>query len=269
MIKEFYAQNKNELLKNYPGLTLKRLENEHDDYKSFHSNGDLIFIEKLNQGIPLEYINNNAYFFTSNFFVNENVLIPRNETEILVEDVLNEIKTMDKNEIKLAEIGIGSGAIFLSILENTNKQLNITGTDISSDAIEVANMNVFRKKNKISKSSNLSIIQTDRLEGISGNFDIVISNPPYIKESQKNLVHQQVLKHEPDIALFLKDDDYEQWFRDFFKEIDDHLVVGGKAFIEGHEDLIEDLAIIAKEYFKQITIKNDYTDVNRFIYLEK
>jgi release factor glutamine methyltransferase len=202
------------------------------------------------------------------FYVDERVLIPRDETEILVEKAIEIIK---KNKIKsICEIGIGSGAIFLSILEEFNETLEILATDIEDSALEVAIKNYQLKKYKISDKHQVKFQKNDRLHNIDQKFDLIISNPPYIKE-QADLggVHGQVHAYEPHTALYLKDDEYNQWFELFFKQVELCLNNGGYFLMEGHEDHLQEQLSIAESFNLHGDIANDYTNSNRFLFLQK
>jgi len=149
-------------------------------------------IDKACKNEPIEYLINKVSFYSKDFFVNKNVLIPRAETELLIDNLLLNIK--DKNDfLSLAEIGVGSGVISI-ILSTKLKNSNFIATDISCDAISVA------KKNAIlHKIENINFIQTSLLENIDKKIDIIISNPPYIKNNTKL---EENISFEPDIALF-------------------------------------------------------------------
>lgn len=132
------------------------------------------YINQLINGKPVQYITNNQEFMKLNFFVNEHVLIPRADTEILVEEVL---KLCNQNKkYKILDLCTGSGAIGISIAKNVNK-CEVILSDISSQALKIAQKNVEThcKENKV------EIIKSDMFQNISGKFDIIVSNPPYIE----------------------------------------------------------------------------------------
>ena len=127
------------------------------------------------------------------------------------------IEKSENHKLKVSEIGVGSFALGLSILMESKKTMEFIGGDISSEALEVARMNLFRHKNVISSINKIELVKSDRFEEIEGQFDLIVSNPPYIKRSQASSVHKNVLGFEPDISLFLEDTDYDEWFKKFFK----------------------------------------------------
>lgn len=147
-------------------------------------------LEKLRANTPLEYITNRAQFLGSEFFVDERVLIPRFESEILVEKVIQIARNFEN--LRICEIGVGSGIISIS-LKIALKNARIIATDLSKEALEVARINA---KNL---GVEIEFVNTNLMDFVSGNFDIIISNPPYIKNSYK--LDEMVLK-EPKMALF-------------------------------------------------------------------
>lgn len=258
LLEQFFKQNQTQLEKSYPGIKLSRLYAEYEA-NEFASD----FFEKLKQGIPLEYISNNAFFYRSNFYVNEDVLIPRSESEILVEKVIQRVEKLDTPTV--LEIGVGSFALGLSVLIDAKKKVEFIGTDICPRAIKVAEYNLFRLQNRVRKHK-VSIIKTDRADGIEHTFDIIMTNPPYIKSnSQRGGVHDQTDEFEPHIALYQDDNIYEEWFKKLFRDCQSRLAVGGFFIMEGHEDSLEDLREIASDYFSNIELVKDYTDRFRFL----
>ncbi len=297
-LNSFFEKEKKHLLHFYPGLTLNRLRQDfklmavihgidngtNEDeiferpYLSSTTNPLSVFFDKLLMGIPLEYITGYRFFYKTLFRVSPDVLIPRSETEILVEKALYEIKNFNKNgaKIKVLDIGTGSGAIALSILIDGQVPIEMTATDISKKALEIAKVNFSSLKYKISKNHSLKFFEGDRFLALKNNdqlekFDLILSNPPYIKKNADlPTVHQQVLNFEPHLALFLNDEEYETWFTVFFKDLSDYLMDGGVAFIEGHEDHLMDLLKLVKiMQFSEVKIIRDYTDRARFLKIIK
>ena len=287
-LKNFYYEEKKILLENYPGLTLHRLRSDlklfaeikgvdsdelfESPYFPSSTHPLTTFFNEVKTGKPLEYITGYSYFYRSLFNVNPNVLIPRSETEILVEMVSSEIQKSFKGKpCRLLDVGVGSGAIALSLLLEDHAKIDMVATDISSKALDVAKKNAFLFKNAIPLNNKIHFIETDRLNNIEGEFDFIISNPPYIKSiKDQETVHSQVKKFEPDLALFLEDSEYDQWFSIFFHSILKHLKKNGLSFIEGHEDHLEDLKKLALEIgFTKVDIIQDYTQRNRFLRLRK
>ncbi len=158
--------------------------------------------ELLQTGKPLQYILNEAWFYNIKFYVNENVLIPRPETEELVDIIINE----STNRKTLLDIGAGSGCIPVSIKANL-KNIEVSACDISPDAIDAA------KKNAEINKVLIKFFEADALDSetfikkAGTTFDIIVSNPPYIKESEKNALSKNVIEHEPHLALFVGEED--------------------------------------------------------------
>lgn len=149
------------------------------------------YTQELAQGKPIQYITNSQEFMKLDFFVNENVLIPRPDTEILVEEVLSIAK--EQNIVKILDLCTGSGAIAVSLAKNL-PNAQIIASDISAKALDVAKINA--EKNK----TNIKIVQADLFEGIDEEFDIIVSNPPYIKTEIIKTLNKDV-QEEPFIAL--------------------------------------------------------------------
>lgn len=150
-------------------------------------------VEQILQGIPLQYITNSQEFMKLNFFVNENVLIPQPDTEILVEEVIKIAQL--ENKIRILDICTGSGCIGISLAYYL-KNAKITMSDISKNAIEIAKKNA--KENKVLEKTKF--IKSDLFENIKEKFDIIVSNPPYIETDVIKKLSKQV-QNEPKIAL--------------------------------------------------------------------
>lgn len=269
--KKFFKQHQSTLEHWYPGLRLDILERDLLGYPL-----DDLLQQKLLRGIPLAYITNQAAFYKSEFFVDERVLIPRSETEILIDEALSFLKGIKAG--KIVDVGTGSGAIGLSLLfELKNFPVNnwhFQLLDLSDKALKVARLNYFQmvKRGEISPAHKIDFLQNDRLEGFAEeSIQLILSNPPYIKfESDSGSVHPQVKLFEPQMALFLNDSEYEEWFRIFFAQIKKCLVIGGMAIIEGHEVHLKSLILLARAFnFCYAEIKQDYTKRDRFLILKK
>lgn len=151
-----------------------------------------ILIEQRGKHIPLQQLTKEAYFYGMKFFVNENVLIPRQDTEVLVEQVLSLSK--GKENLKLLDMCTGSGCILLALLANL-KQASGTGVDLSEKALEVA------QRNGEELGIEVSWVQSDLFDKVSGSYDIIVSNPPYIETSVIEGLMDEVKLYEPRIAL--------------------------------------------------------------------
>ena len=250
-LQSFFSEEKKNLLVNYPGLTLHRLRNDiklhaflngvdseelfQFPYIPYRSNPITLFFEKLSLGVPLEYITGYAYFYRSLYKVTHDVLIPRSETEILVELASEEIQKKYRHlNCRVADIGTGSGIIALTLMMEDFAILDVVASDISEKALTLAKENFFNLRYAISAKHKINFLKSDRLNELEGKFDLILSNPPYIKRIADNsAVHHQVLSYEPDLALFLDDVSYDLWFEDFFKSIYEKLNPNGVSLIEG------------------------------------
>ena len=187
-----------------------------EDYKFVEN----IFI-KLASHIPAQYIIGHAEFFGMQLKVDERVLIPRPETEELVELILAENL---KDNLKVLDIGTGSGAIALALAKN-RPDWSVTAADISRDALELATENAKRQ------DLDLTFIRTDCFSEISSKYDIIVSNPPYISRADEEEVGLNVLHSEPHLALFA-DEEGLVIYRRIAEESKDHLTDGGKIYLE-------------------------------------
>ncbi|MEX1099118.1 MAG: HemK family protein methyltransferase, partial [Bacteriovoracaceae bacterium] len=138
------------------------------------------FFQNLLRGIPLQYLLREAHFFNSRFYVNEDVLIPRSETELLVEDALDLIR--QKKYQSVADIGTGSGCVALSLLTESNEDLRVFAVDIDQKALDVCAVNAFRLANKKPRGSSLELLLGDRVSPLATKVDLIATNPPYIDE---------------------------------------------------------------------------------------
>ena len=216
-------------------------------------------IDKIKKGFPIEHITHQKEFMKLNFFVDKNVLIPRQDTEILVEEV---IKIANKiGATKILDLCTGSGAIGISLAKYLSK-CGLTLVDISKEAIQIAkkNANINEVENKITFiHSNLF----DNLE--SQKFDIIVSNPPYIKTEDITNLESQV-KKEPYIALNGGQDGLE-FYRKIIKEAYKYLNKGGYLCLEiGFDQKYDVIEIIEnEERFEQTYAKKDLYDNDRII----
>jgi release factor glutamine methyltransferase len=196
------------------------------------------YTERLIQHEPVQYVLGETWFCGLKFYVDKNVLIPRPETEELVEWAGTEIRSLisdkEKPAIKILDIGTGSGCIPIS-LKNKYSNAEVWACDISEEALAVA------KKNAEVLNTEIEFIQLDILDnkawGQLPQFDIIVSNPPYIPEADKQTMDNNVLSHEPHIALFVPDNDVLKFYRAIALFGKTHLKKGGQLYFEIHENL--------------------------------
>lgn len=212
---------------------------------------------RIKEKIPVQYLTNKAYFMGEEFYVDENVLIPRPETEILVEEVVS----LDKNFQKIIDIGTGSGCIACMISKFFAKS-SIYACDISEKALEVAKINA---KN-LGVEDKITFIQSDIFENINENFDIIISNPPYISINEKETLQPEVTLHEPHSALFVEDEKGVSFYAKLAHQAKERLNKGGYLAVEiGFNQSAEVVKIFEKSGFKGIKIIKDYNQIDRVI----
>ena len=215
--------------------------------------------EQLLAHRPAQYIIGSSDFHGLALKVDERVLIPRPETEELVELILSENL---ETPLSVLDIGTGSGAIALA-LANSRPDWQITASDLSSDALSLA------AENAQSCGLNLTFVQSDCLEAIRGSFDIVVSNPPYISEADKDEVGLNVLTSEPHMALFAEEDGYAI-YRKIAEQAGAYLTEKGKIYLEiGYKqgDAVRDLL---KESFpqKRIRVLKDQFGKDRMVAMD-
>lgn len=201
-------------------------------------------INKRRENYPLEYILNSADFYKRDFYVDERCLIPRWDTENLIEAVKEKSKNISNP--KILEIGPGSGAISITLALEL-KNAFITGADISKDALKVCNINL----NKY-QIDNVEFIYSNLFENIKDKYDIIISNPPYIKSEDMNFLQEEV-KKEPVLALDGGVDGLD-FYKTISEESRDYLKKDGFLIFEiGHDQY---------DKVKEILINNKYIDIN-------
>ena len=216
-------------------------------------------IKKLCNGIPIQHITNRQEFMKMTFFVDENVLIPRPDTEILVEEVIKIAKKI--NAKKILDLCTGSGAIAISLAKYIDKS-NITAVDISDKALNVAKLNA--KNNEV--EDRITFVESDLFKNLKKEkYDIIVSNPPYIKKEVLKKLGKEVQK-EPKLAL---DGGYDglDFYRKIINKAEEYLKFNGYLCFEIGYDQKEDVENLLKEQEKyvNITCKKDLCDNERVI----
>ena len=217
-------------------------------------------LKELESGIPVQYIVGNTNFYGYDFKVNRNTLIPRFETELLVEKTYNYIKKyFNKDKVKILDIGTGSGCIAITL----NKLLDdsdVTGVDISSEALEVA------KENNISNNANVKFIESDLFSNVNGRYDVIISNPPYISYDEE--IMNIVWNNEPHLALYAPYNGlyfYDKIIKDSSKYLNDKFIMAFEIGYKQGEDIVK----IVNKYYKDtnISVEKDYSGRDRFVFI--
>ncbi len=219
---------------------------------------------KLAKGVPIQQVLGYEEFFGLKFNVSSDVLIPRPETEELVQMIIKEIG--DK-EVFIWDIGTGSGCISISLAKFLPKA-KVFASDISLNALVIARENA--------KNNGVSVVfaQSDMLELNSPfgdtKFDIIVSNPPYVPISDRKKMHINVSEYEPEIALFVPDDDKLLFYKAISLIGEKYLKSSGKIFIETYNRFHEDLtAVFLAARYQKIESINDFFGQNRFMKIER
>jgi release factor glutamine methyltransferase len=217
-------------------------------------------IKRLEAGEPVQYIVGDVDFYGNIIKVNKNVLIPRRETEELVEKTMEYIKKIFPNQdINMLDIGTGSGCIPITLKKNFPKS-NVSAVDISEDALKVA------VDNSASNNVEINFIHSNLFENISGKYHCIISNPPYIKEDEE--IMDIVKNNEPPLALYAPNDGlyfYEEILKEANKYLEDKFIL---AFEIG-ETQGQDILDIAGKYFptSKILLEKDLQRLDRFVFI--
>ena len=216
-----------------------------------------LYIDKIIEGIPVQYLVNEQEFYGLKFYVNENVLIPQPDTEILVEEALKVIKDQDR----VLDLCTGSGCIGITIAAKTNAK--VTLSDISSDALEVA----FKNSENLAEGKVL-LVESNLFEDIKGTFNVIVSNPPYIKSEVIKALSQEV-QNEPMLALDGGEDGLT-FYRKIVEKAADFLDNNGYLILEIGYDQKEEVIALAKENsYKNIKSVKDLSNNDRVIIMQK
>lgn len=210
-------------------------------------------INDIKQNIPIQYILGEAHFYDLKFKVNSSTLIPRGETEELVQYILLH------DFISVLEIGTGSGCIAVSIAKNSNS--NITAIDNSIEALEIA------KSNAILNSVEINFELSDVFNfSDTKKYDLIVSNPPYVLESEKKLMDKNVLDYEPHNALFVSDNDPLIYYKEIAKIATNNLNKNGLLFFEINEKYSKQIIeLLSNLNFVDIELKKDINGRDRII----
>ena len=214
-------------------------------------------LKKLEEGKPVQYIVGNVDFYDINLLVNKNVLIPRFETEYLVEKTINYAKKL-KEPLDILDIGTGSGAIAITLAKHLNSK--VIATDISEKALEIAQKNAKRNNTQI------TFKQSDILKNVKGKFDIIISNPPYI--SKDETIDPLVKDNEPSLALYA-DNKGLYFYEEILKNIKPYLKEKSIIAFEIGMTQSKDITKIAQKYLPKVKIitEKDLTGKDRYIFI--
>jgi release factor glutamine methyltransferase len=216
-------------------------------------------LAQLKLEIPVQYILGMAQFMDLDFKANENVLIPRPETEELVRWIISDCENQE-SRINVLDIGTGSGCIAIALAKNL-KNARVYALDISDGALEIA------KENAVSNQVDVELIQADILilDKLGIKFDIIVSNPPYVRMVEKDSMKSNVVEHEPGIALFVSDDDPLVFYRRIVEFAKSNLKKDGMLYFEINQYLAEETKELLKDDFSTVELRKDIFDNFRML----
>lgn len=219
------------------------------------------YITQFEQGRPVQYILNESWFYGMKIYVDEQVLIPRPETEELVDWMLKMEK--GKGIKKVADIGTGSGCIAIALKKNWI-EAEVYACDVSTDALNIA------AKNANYHHTPIDFLNLDVLNSQCWNalpmLDLIVSNPPYIPLSEKTGMQQHVVKHEPSLALFVQDDDPLLFYRMIGLMGKNKLAPNGTIYVEAHEDFaLRTAELFNTQGYVDVEVKKDMQGKQRMI----
>lgn len=219
----------------------------------------LNWIRQRAEHIPLQQLTGEQGFMGLTFNVNEHVLIPRQDTEILVEEVLKELH----DGMRVLDMCTGSGCILLSLLHYSNDCEGL-GVDLSAEALEVAGRNVLKVLTP-EKAEHAHFLQSDLFEKVEGKFEIIVSNPPYIASAEVEKLMPEVRDHEPRMALDGTEDGLH-FYRRIIEEAGKHLVSSGMLFFEiGYDQGQAVSELMRTEGYCDVQVVQDYAGLDRVV----
>jgi release factor glutamine methyltransferase len=220
------------------------------------------FTKKLLQHTPVQYVLHEAWFAGMKFYVDENVLIPRPETEELVEWILEEVRVKKYAVRSIIDIGSGSGCIPIALKKKLPKTV-VRAVDVSEGALNVA------VKNAVLQAAQVYFMRMDFLDRNTwnnfGKFDMIVSNPPYVRLSEACTMNVNVLEHEPHLALFVPNEDALLFYRLIAEFAKTHLEENGAVFLEINEALGEDVMKLYKNEGYVTEMRKDLQGKDRML----
>ena len=223
----------------------------------------LKIISILKEGKPYQQILGETYFYGNRFFVDENVLIPRPETEELIELIESRLSHLKKEKLKILDVGTGSGCISIS-LAKIFPNAEVSSIDISEKALNVAQKNADFHKVKV------NFIQKDYLnEKLDEIYDIIVSNPPYIDVFEREEIPYSVKNFEPNIALFAPENRVLAFYEKIAQDSENHLKKGGFIFLEINQKLGKETLQLFQDVLAKSELIKDLSENDRFVIGEK
>lgn len=263
-LSKFYDKDENEsfffmILKSLKGLTRVDLALNPDlEFSEKELEQIEFYLSELKNNKPIQYLLGKTEFYGLEFQVDENVLIPRPETEELVDWIIQENKS--KKDFTILDIGTGSGAIAVSLAQNLSAE--VFAFDVSYDALTIA------QKNSDHNQTFVHFIEFDILNDVweGEKLDVIVSNPPYVRELEKKEMKANVLNHEPHLALFVPDEDPLIFYKKIADFALEHLSENGQLYFEINQYLgKETVEMLLEKGFKNVHLKKDIFGNDRMI----
>lgn len=221
-------------------------------------------LSQLKKHVPVQYIMGETEFMDLKFKVSADVLIPRPETEDLLRWILEDYRAAQHPHPKILDIGTGSGCIAISIAKYLQGAA-VSALDISNDALQIARTNA-RENDVDIHFYQADILNDSTTMQLESTFDSIVSNPPYVRELEKKEMHQNVLEHEPGIALFVSDKDPLVFYRAIANFAQKNLVADGLLYLEINQYLGKEMIALLDAYnFKDIELKKDIFGNDRMV----
>jgi release factor glutamine methyltransferase len=223
--------------------------------------------EKLKKNEPVQYVLGYAWFASMKFKVNKNVLIPRPETEELVDWIVKEIENrkskIENESISILDVGTGSGCIPITIKKKC-PAASVSAFDVCSEAIFIANENAVEHNTEIDFSL-MDFLNEEKWKELV-QYDVIVSNPPYVKQSEAQSMHQRVKGFEPHLALFVPDNDALLFYKKLSDFAKTHLKPGGSLFVEINESLGQDVVnLFQSAGLEKIELRKDMQGKDRMV----
>lgn len=252
------------LFENVTGLKKwERRQNQNSEFAETDSEKIKTYLEELLKHKPVQYVLHEAWFYKRKFYVNENVLIPRPETEELVEWIVSDFKKEKYSKpIKIIDIGTGSGCIPVS-LKKELPESSIAAIDVSDKALSVAKINA-EELHAIINFFQIDFLNENEWKMLS-QYDIIVSNPPYIPLNEKEILAKNVTDFEPGIALFVKNNDPFIFYKKIAGFAKSNLKESGKIYVEVHEEYAKEVGSIFESAAFLVEIKNDIYGKQRMV----
>lgn len=220
-------------------------------------------LSDLKKEKPIQYILGKTYFYELEFKLNKNVLIPRPETEELVDWIVKEFR-IQNSEFRILDIGTGSGCIAISLAKNL-PSAKVVAIDVSKEALKVA------KENAVCNHVDIEFLEIDilNLDKLPYEFDIIVSNPPYVRDIEKEQMKNNVIEYEPHLALFVKNDNPLLFYEKITELASEGLIDGGEVYFEINQYLSNEMRELLNEEFFEIELKKDIYGNDRMLKCKK